>query len=118
MFRLIACLVTAATVAACSATQSAGNGPVPWSEGLRQAYAEYRARPGQGAFAIALDGSTAGYVYCTQSSSCMGRETTKAIQLCEQHGATCAVYDHRGQIVWNEAPPDDGWDDPVETAAN
>lgn len=118
MWRVILPCIPLVLVMACAGTQSGGNGPVPWSPGLRQAYAEYRARPGQGAFAVALDGSTAGYVYCQQSSSCMGRETTKAIQLCEQRGAECAVYDHRGTIVWDESPPDDGWDDPVEKAEN
>ncbi len=82
-----------------------GQGPITFSPELRTYYDQYRQRMNPGAFAVAADGSAAGYTYCGEFGGCRGNEVARALQNCRQRsaGKECFIYDIGGRVVWREA---------------
>lgn len=92
--------------------QLIGSGPIALSSKTRSGYNEWlKHGTGAWAFAVSLDGSTYGYVYCKAGSACGGKPNApyRSIGYCERRSGAqpCRVYALNGRVVWkrNEASP-------------
>lgn len=76
----------------------------------RAFFEEYRRKVHRGAFALSINGNSAGYNYCPKTGMC-GVQRHKlfrsAIQSCRVHsdGVPCKIFAWRGNIIWEGKIP-------------
>ncbi|NMM45908.1 hypothetical protein HH303_15530 [Rhodospirillaceae bacterium KN72] len=87
--------------AACQTTETRiGAGPVPKNATMERCISNYMQQNGF-ALALAVDGSSCGWVYCPDNACRTGASMQRAIMICEKNSsADCAVYAYRKEVVW------------------
>lgn len=92
--------------AGCQTTETRiGAGPVPKNATMERCISNYMKQNGF-ALALAVDGSSCGWVYCPDVACRTGASMQRAILECEKGTtASCAVYAFRKEVVWREDLP-------------
>ena len=77
---------------------------------VRAFFEEYRRKVHRGAFALSVNGNSAGYNYCPKTGMCGVQRNDlfrSAIQSCRVHsdGVPCKIFAWRGNIIWEGAIP-------------
>lgn len=101
--------VIALSVSACLPRDpSVGTGPIELSRNVQRGFEAYKAERAPGHFAVAVDGSTYAYNYCSEGR-CLKGSKASSIYRCEQrsNGKPCKIYGSKGQVVWEVNPATD-----------
>lgn len=105
--RLIAlAAIGAFTLAACQTNADFyGNGPITLSNNVTDGFERYKKNFNPGAFAISLDGRSAGWSYCPAGQCGGSNSLMLAIHSCQESGKTCKIYAMGPTVVWNHSAP-------------
>ena len=84
---------------------SVGSGPIELSRNAQEGFEAYKKERSPGHFAVAVDGSTYAYNYCS-AGRCYAGSKPAALHRCEQRsrGTPCKIYGSKGQVVWDRNP--------------
>jgi hypothetical protein len=111
MFKKFAIMtpIMALSLSACMIKDpSVGTGPIELSSRVQRGFDNYQTERSPGHFAVAVDGSTYAYNYCS-AGRCRSGSKPSAIHRCEERsdGVPCKIYGAKGAVVWDEESESD-----------